>query len=162
MTETMSRPSRRSRTYYPTDSRRAGAAWYDFAADSEPLERFESPRPQERVLPASPPRSDLVLPTRARPVFVEVIGSLPPPPPKRVITPQEASVGVRRTHLAPTRQQLHLAAFRPQLAGPQRSICAQRSDRRSILFASGKAGFGKRKSPGPYNRTTTSNYGCRR
>lgn len=40
-------------------------------------------------------------------------------------------------------------------------ICVQREDRREVLFAQGTAGFGKRKSKGPYKFTSKSKVRCR-
>lgn len=40
-------------------------------------------------------------------------------------------------------------------------ICVQREDRREVLFANGTAGYGKRKSKGPYKFTSKSKVRCR-
>lgn len=56
--------------------------------------------------------------------------------------------------------QRNVGAFRHVLA-LSRQPCVSRVERRRTLFAIGKAGYGKRKSPGPYHRTERSNISCR-
>lgn len=152
-----------------SDSTRAGVADWNWATADEPSERFEAPRPQERVLTVSPRDYEPDSAVRVAPAWVRQPDPLLPPPsvptpyntPKRTRIAVEASVGRPRTPLPPTRHQLHLAAFRPDLRPSQPTICDQRQDRRAALFASGVAGR-RRSAPGPYKRRPESNYTCRR
>lgn len=148
-----------------SDSARAGADDWNWSADSEPSETFESPRPQERVLPV-PPRAyepDSIgsapgLPAVWRP-------ATPPPliidakPPRRKPQVSGAEAVTVRSVPRPSVQATHLANFRPVMEATK-TPCKQREDRRKVIFASGVGGR-RRSAPGPYRRTLLSNYGCK-
>lgn len=146
------------------ESRWTGASdWAD--ADSEPLEVFESPRPHESVpwvvRPSvwEPPGYGRPLVDLANlPYSVSTPASRPPEPRRNA---PSRSVTVVSTPRRPTTYQRNVGVFRPVLGGKQRTICDSRSDRRSALFASGRAGAGVRHGPGKYIRNAFSNYGCK-
>lgn len=160
-----------------SDSTRPGAADWHHAADSEPLEAFESPRAHEGVLPAPPRRYEthsvrapLVLPAVWRPANPQPSTALRiNGEPRR--KPPGASVAVYRTPPRPTAKQRLLQTFRPTLGlglegargtAPKQvnNPCQRREDRRKVIFASGVGGR-RRSAPGPYRRTLLSNYGCK-
>lgn len=120
------------------------------------------PRPQERV-PQALFDAQWAAPWPARRIFIPSVPSTLQPRPYLVNPRQAASSTVWATPLAtpPSRTyQRNVGAFRQTLS-QRETPCRKRSTRRRTLFMLGIAGFGMKRSPGPYHRTEESNATCR-